>query len=132
MGPYQPQAAIAALHDEAPRVEDTDWAQILALYQLLERMSDSPMVRLSRAIAEGMVHGPEVGLARVAELAADPRLSTSHRRDAVRAHLLEWSGHHAEALSHFRAAAARTTSVAERNYVLRKAAHPTDARGDTE
>lgn len=122
VGSYRLQAAIAALHDEAPRVEDTDWAKILALYQLLERMSDNPMVRLSRAIAEGMVHGPQAGLARLDELAAEPRLAASHRLDAVRAHLLERSGQPDEALAHYRAAAARTTSVAERYYLLAKAA----------
>ena len=122
VGPYQLQAAIAALHDEAQVVDDTDWPQILALYQLLERMSDNPMVQLSRAIAEGMVHGPDVGLAQVAELAANERLAASHRLDAVRAHFFERAGKPSEALAHFRLAAARTTSVAERNYLLGKAA----------
>jgi RNA polymerase sigma factor (sigma-70 family) len=122
VGPYQVQAAIAALHDDAPRVEDTDWPQILALYQLLSRMTDNPMVRLSIAIAEGMVHGPREGLKRLDELANDARLAATHRLDGVRAHLLERAGECGEAIVCYRLAAERTTSIAERNYLLAKAA----------
>jgi predicted RNA polymerase sigma factor len=122
IGPYQLQAAVAALHDEAPRAEDTDWPQILALYGLLERMSDNPMVSLSRAIAVAMVHGPLVGLEQVDSLANDPRIAGHYRLDAVRAHLHEMSGERAKAIEHYRAAAERTASVPERNYLLEKAA----------
>jgi predicted RNA polymerase sigma factor len=122
VGPYQLQAAVAAVHDEAPRVADTDWAQILALYGLLARMSDNPMVLLNRAIAMAMVHGPSAGLAELAALDADGRLATSHRLDAVRAHLLELAGDRTAAVELYRAAARRTASVPERNYLLTQAA----------
>jgi len=122
VGPYQLQAAVAAVHDEAPRVADTDWAQILALYGLLARMSDNPMVLLNRAIAVAMVHGPSAGLAELAALDADGRLATSHRLDAVRAHLLELAGDRTAAVELYRAAARRTASVPERNYLLTQAA----------
>lgn len=122
IGPYQLQAAVAALHDEALSAEDTDWPQILALYRLLERMSDNPMVSLSRAIAAAMVHGPSVGLEQVDALANDPRIAGHYRLDAVRAHLHEMSGARDRAIEHYRAAAERTASVPERNYLLDKAA----------
>ena len=121
-GPYQLQAAIAALHDEAPSAEATDWPQIEALYALLLGMSDNPMVALNHAIATAMVHGPEAGLMRLDALARDPRLCGHHRLDAVRAHLLERSGDHPQAMVHYRGAAARTTSPAERTYLLMRAA----------
>src|SRR6202022_4062829 len=89
IGPYQVQAAIAAVHDEAASAEDTDWAQILGLYGLLQRMSDNPMVTLNHAIATAMVHGAAAGLKRLDALAGDPRIEGHHRLDAVRAHLLE-------------------------------------------
>ena len=92
VGPYQLQAAVAAVHDEAPSHDSTDWAQIAALYGLLERMSDNPMVTLNRAIAVAMVQGPAAGLALVDALAAGGRLAGSHRLDAVRGHLLELAG----------------------------------------
>jgi RNA polymerase sigma factor (sigma-70 family) len=122
IGAYQLQAAIAAIHDEAPRAEDTDWPQILALYGLLLRMSDNPMVMLNHAIATAMVHGPAAGLERLAALDADPRLKDSHRLDAVRAHLLEMAGDHAAAIDRYRAAASQTRSIPERNYLLTQAA----------
>ena len=122
IGPYQLQAAIAAIHDEAARAEDTDLPQILALYGLLERMTDNPMVTLNRAIASAMVQGPAAGLALIEELARDGRLDGSHRVDAVRAHLLEMSGDYAAAVDHYRAAAARTTNLPERDYLLTQAA----------
>ncbi len=121
-GPYAVQAAIAALHDEAPSVEATDWAQILALYGVLERMSDNPMVSLNRAVAAAMVHGPAAGLALLQALDGDARVRGHHRLDAVRAHLLERAGDAARAAAHYRAAAARTTSVPERDYLTMKAA----------
>ena len=92
IGAYQLQAAIAAVHDEAARAEDTDWPQILALYGLLERMSDNPMVALNHAIAAAMVHGPAAGLELLTALDSDARLSGHYRLDAVRAHLLEMAG----------------------------------------
>jgi RNA polymerase sigma factor (sigma-70 family) len=121
VGEYQLQAAIAALHDDAPRVDDTDWPQILGLYGLLERMTGNPMVSLNRAIAAAMVSGPRAGLTLLDAL--DERLAGHYRLDAVRAHLLEMAGDTAAALIHYRAAAGRTTSIPERNYLTTKAAH---------
>jgi predicted RNA polymerase sigma factor len=122
IGSYQLQAAIAAVHDEAARTEDTDWPQILALYGLLERMSDNPMVTLNHAIATAMVHGPQAGLKLLDALDADGRLAGHHRLDAVRAHLFEKAGDHEAAIAHYRAAAGRTTSIPERNYLTTQAA----------
>ncbi len=122
VGPYQLQAAIAAIHDEATRAEDTDWPQILALYDLLRRMSDNPMVRLNHAIAAAMVHGATKGLELLDALKADARLADHHRLDAVRAHLLELAGDCQGAIRHYRAAAGKTGSLPERNYLLTQAA----------
>jgi predicted RNA polymerase sigma factor len=126
VGAYQLQAAIAAVHDEAASTAATDWAQILALYSLLQRMSDNPMVALNHAIAIAMVRGPEAGLRAIDALARDPRLAGSHRLDAVRAHLLERAGQPGEAIEHYRRAAARTSSTPERNYLLTQAARLND------
>jgi len=120
VGYYQIQAAINAIHDEAATAEETDWAQILALYGLLERMTSNPMVTLNRAIAAAMVHGPAAGLAVLDGLGE--ALTGHHRLDAVRAHLLEMAGDLEAAEDHYRRAANRTTSVAERQYLLTKAA----------
>jgi RNA polymerase sigma factor (sigma-70 family) len=122
IGPYQLQAAIAAVHDEAARAEDTDWPQILALYDLLLALSDNPMVRLNQAIASAMVHGPSRGLELLDTLDTDGRLAGNHRLDAVRAHLLEMAGQRDAAVTHYRAAAGRTTSIPERNYLMTRAA----------
>jgi RNA polymerase sigma factor (sigma-70 family) len=122
IGTYQLQAAIAAVHDEAARAEDTDWPQILALYGLLKRMSDNPMVTLNHAIAAAMVNGPPAGLELLKALDADERLAGHYRLDAVRAHLLEMAGDHQAAIAHYRAAARRTTSIPERNYLMTRAA----------
>ncbi len=122
VGAYQLQAAIAAVHDEAASAADTDWPQILALYELLKRMSDNPMVMLNHAIAAAMVHGPAKGLEFIDALEADGRLSGHHRLDAVRAHLLEMAGEHTAAIEHYRIAASRTTSIPERNYLITQAA----------
>jgi len=130
-GPYQVQAAIAALHDEAPSIEATDWPQILALYDAL-RFHDSPMTRLSRAIALGMVNGPAAGLAALDDLALDPRLATHHRLAATRAHLLERAGHHAAAIDEYRRAAQRTTNTSERTYLLLRAARLNDSLAGVE
>ncbi|HXY52727.1 MAG TPA: sigma-70 family RNA polymerase sigma factor [Terriglobales bacterium] len=119
---YQLQAAIAAVHDEAVRAEDTDWPQILALYELLRRVSPSPMVTLNHAIAAAMVHGPAQGLELLKALDTDPRLAGHYRLDAVRAHLLERIGDYEAAIKHYRIAAARTTSIPERNYLMTHAA----------
>jgi RNA polymerase sigma factor (sigma-70 family) len=122
VGAYQLQAAIAAIHDEATRAEDTDWPQILALYGLLKRMSDNPMVALNHAIAAAMVHGSPTGLKLLAALDSDARLAGHYRLDAVRGHLLEMAGYREAAITHYRAAATRTTSIPERNYLTTKAA----------
>jgi len=122
VGEYQLLAAIAAVHDEAARAEDTDWAQIHALYSVLMRMTDNPMVALNHAIAIAMVRGPEAGLELLKPLQEDERMRSSHRLDAVRAHLLERAGDRVAAEALYRAAATRTTSVPERNYLAMKAA----------
>ena len=122
VGPYQLQAAIAALHDEAPGADATDWPQILALYTLLEPMTDNPMVSLNRAIAAAMVHGPSHGLALLATLDGDPRVAGHYRLDAVRAHLLERAGDRDAAITRYQAAAARTRSLPEREYLISCAA----------
>ncbi len=128
IGAYQLQAAIAAVHDEAERAEDTDWPQILALYDLLKRISENPMVMLNHAIAAAMVHGPSEGLELLKALDADGRLTGHHRLDAVRAHLLEMAGDHQAAIAHYRIAATRTTSLPERNYLMTQAARLTERR----
>lgn len=127
VGPYQLQASIAALHDEAVRVEDTDWVQILSLYDLLDRITDNPMIVLNRAIAFAMVYGPSAGLKELDRLDADGRLTGHYRLDAVRAHLLELAGDRRSAVAHYRSAAARTTSLPERNYLLTQAASIADS-----
>ncbi len=122
IGAYQLQAAIAAVHDEAARAEDTDWPQIMALYTLLRRMSDNPMVALNHAVAAAMVHGPRAGLALLEALDADARIAGHYRLDAVRAHLWEMAGDGARAVAHYRVAAERTASLPERTYLTTKAA----------
>lgn len=122
IGEYQVQAAIAAVHDEAAHAEDTDWRQILALYSVLKRITDNPMVALNHAVAAAMVGGPNAGLALLAPLQNDERLRGSHRLDAVRAHLFERAGERDAAEVLYREAALRTTSLPERNYLLMRAA----------
>lgn len=134
VGPYQLQAAIAAVHDEAPRSEDTDWRQILGLYDLLHSISPGPMVSLNRIVAVAMVHGPDVALQQLAAAEADPALAGHHRVDAVRAHLLDMAGDRKAARTHYQLAARRTLSVPEQRYLAYRAAQlaPTDgadARG---
>jgi predicted RNA polymerase sigma factor len=119
-GPYQVLAAINAVHDEATDSAHTDWPQILALYGVLERLSDNPMVTLNHAIAAAMVHGPRHGLAMLEPLA--DKLSSHHRLHAVRAHLLEMSGDDEAAVEEYRLAANRTTSAPERHYLMHRAA----------
>jgi predicted RNA polymerase sigma factor len=132
VGPYQLQAAIAAIHDEAPTAEATDWPQILALYEVLERVSPGPVVTLNRAVAVAMVHGPRAGLALLGTIEADDRMTQTHRLDAVRGHLLELAGDVHAARDAYRRAARRTASLPERRYLALQAARlepaaPTDA-----
>jgi len=122
VGIYQLQAAIAAIHDEAARAGDTDWKQIAALYGLLRRMSDNPMVALNHAVAVAMVEGPEAGLLLLDAVGRDARIANHFRLDAVRGHLHERAGRRERAVEHFRAAAEKTTSMQERNYLMKKAA----------
>jgi RNA polymerase sigma factor (sigma-70 family) len=117
IGPYQVQAAIAAVHDEAPRAQDTDWPQILRLYDLLETIEPGPMVTLNRVVAVAMVHGPNVGLEELSDAETDPALAGHYRVSAVRAHLLDMAGDHDEALTYYRRAARLTLSVPERRYL---------------
>jgi predicted RNA polymerase sigma factor len=126
LGPYQLQAAIAAVHGEAARSEDTDWPQILVLYELLERLAPSPVVTLNHAVALAMVRGPRAGLELLATLDSDGRLAGHHRLDAVRAHLLELAGDPAAARDAYRAAARRTTSLPEQRYLEGRAARLDD------
>ncbi|MFL6145135.1 MAG: RNA polymerase sigma factor [Labedaea sp.] len=120
-GPYQLQAAIAAVHDESPCAEATDWPQIMALYEVLMQTADNPVVRLNHAVAVAMVRGPRPGLDLVEQLAADGRVGQDHRLFAVRAHLLEMTGDHAAARAAYHAAAQRTTSLPQRRYLYTRA-----------
>jgi RNA polymerase sigma factor (sigma-70 family) len=121
IGPYQLQAAIAAVHSEAARAEDTDWRQILALYDLLNRLAPGPMVTLNRSVAVAMVAGPQAGLRELATAEADPALAGHHRVDAVRAHLLEMAGDREAARAQYLLAARRTHSVPEQRYLRSRA-----------
>jgi RNA polymerase sigma factor (sigma-70 family) len=125
-GPYQLQAAIAAVHDEAPSAEDTDWPQILALYEVLLSLSENPMVALNHAVAVAMVDGPVAGLELVDKL-ADSAVSEDHRWYAVRAHLLELAGDRRGALREYEEAAARATSLPQQRYLNARAAAVRDA-----
>ena len=129
LGPYQLQAAIAAVHAEAARAEDTDWPQILALYELLGRRSDNPVVILNHAVAAAMVHGPRAGLALLESLDADQRMAQHHRLDAVRAHLLEMAGDREGAITLYRTAARRTTNAPERRHLEARAARLREGAG---
>jgi len=130
IGMYQLQAAIAAVHDEAARAEDTDWPQILALYELLKRAAPSPMVTLNHAIAAAMVNGPSKGLELLKALDSDSRFAGHYRLAAVRAHLFEMIGDHKTAIEHYRIAATRTTSIPEQNYLMTQAARLEEIRRD--
>jgi RNA polymerase sigma factor (sigma-70 family) len=125
VGPYQLQAAIAAVHDEAPTMAETDWAQVLGLYDLLELAAPNPFTALNRAVALAMVRGPAAGLEAVAALEADKRLARHHRLLAVRAHLRELAGDTENAAADYLAAASRTTSLPERRYLALQAARLT-------
>jgi len=128
-GPYQLQAAIAAIHDEAPSAEATDWPQIVALYELLKRTSDNPVVALNHAVAVAMVRGPLAGLALLGQLEADERIAQDHRLHAARAHLLEMAGDHAAARDAYHAAAQRTTNLPQQRYLNARAARLTGDQG---
>ncbi|MEV7093666.1 DUF6596 domain-containing protein [Amycolatopsis sp. NPDC051045] len=121
VGPYQLQAAIAAVHDEAPTAAETDWAEILTLYDLLRVVAPGPMVTLNRVVAFAQVHGPAAGLAELAA-ATGPAPAKHHRVDAIRAHLLELSGDAAGAREAYLAAARRTLSLPEQAYLQSRAA----------
>ena len=121
-GPYQLQAAIAAVHDEAATMADTDWPQILSLYELLELLAPNPFTSLNRAVAVAMVHGPEAGLRVLSELAADKRMAQHHRLVATRAHLEELAGDRKAAAADYLEAARRATSLPERRYLAVQAA----------
>jgi RNA polymerase sigma factor (sigma-70 family) len=121
VGPYQLQAAIAAIHDEAPTAEETDWPQILALYGALDSITDNPMVELNHAIALAMVDGPQAGLERLDSLQARGRLEGHHRLDAVYAHVLEMAGDEEAAIERYRRAADLTENVPEQRYLAMRA-----------
>jgi RNA polymerase sigma factor (sigma-70 family) len=127
VGEYQVQAAITAAHDRAAAHEDTDWSEILSLYEVLEQMTGSPMVTLNRAVAIAMAHGPHAGLSLLDGL--DERLGDHHRLHAVRAHLLERAGDAEAAAAEFQAAAARATNIRERDYLVTQAARLRSPRG---
>jgi predicted RNA polymerase sigma factor len=126
-GPYQLQAAIAAIHDEAPSAEETDWPQIRALYELLLQMSDNPMLALNHAVAVAMADGPTAGLQRLETLSTDKQLAEDHRLYAVRAHLLEMSGDATAAREAYLAAARRATNLPQQRYLNRQATKLEDA-----
>ncbi|MDA0160616.1 sigma-70 family RNA polymerase sigma factor [Solirubrobacter ginsenosidimutans] len=129
LGPYQLQAAIAAVHGEAATAADTDWPQILKLYDLLQALSPSPVVTLNRAVAVAMVEGPRAGLASLDALDDDRRLAQHHRLASVRAHLHEMAGDTRAALAGYEEAARRTTSIPEQRYLQARAER---LRGDVE
>ncbi|MFQ6397668.1 RNA polymerase sigma factor [Nocardia sp. KC 131] len=121
LGPYQLQAATAALHVQAPRAEDTDWEQIRILYGILRRIAPNPMVTLNYTVAVAMSRGPQAGLELLEELDSDPRMARHHRLYAVRAHLQELAGDYAAARANYLLAARRTTSLPEQRYLLERA-----------
>lgn len=123
IGPYQLQAAIAAVHDESLSEAETDWTQILALYGVLDRVSPGPVVTLNRAVAVAMVHGPRAGLAVIGTLETDDRINHSHRLHAVRAHLLELAGETRLAREAYQQAARLTANLPEQRYLATRAAH---------
>jgi predicted RNA polymerase sigma factor len=122
LGPYQVQAAIAAVHDEAETAADTDWLQILALYDVLAALAPNPMVTLNHAVARAMVLGPEAGLEMLVSLDDDDRMAGHHRLHAVRAHLREMAGDTEAARAGYLEAARRTASTPEQRYLEGRAA----------
>lgn len=120
-GPYALQAAIAALHDEAPDTTNTDWQEIVVLYKLLEHQQPNPVTTLNRAVAEAMMYGPTAGLRLIAQIEEEPALNRNHRLHAVRAHLLERAGDFEHARENYLAAARMTLNLPERKYLRRRA-----------
>jgi RNA polymerase sigma factor (sigma-70 family) len=129
-GPYQLQAAIAAVHDEAASAEATDWPQIAALYEVLLRLDDNPVVALNHAVAVSMTTGPRAGLELIQQLEADPRINADRRFHAVRAHLLETVGEHAAALEAYRAAARAATNLQQQRYLNQQISRLAQGAGD--
>jgi len=125
-GPYQLQAAIAAVHDEADSAERTDWPQIAALYGVLLRLDDSPVVALNHAVAVSMVAGPRAGLLLLQRLEGDARINADRRFHAVRAHLLEMAGDSAAALEAYQAASQAATNLQQQRYLNRQIARLSD------
>jgi predicted RNA polymerase sigma factor len=121
VGPYQIQAAIAAVHAEAGGADRTDWRQIAALYELLEQLAPNVMVSLNRAVAAGMAYGPDNGFDVLRTVQDDPRLAKHHRFHAVRAHLFEMAGDEPSALESYEIAARLTTSLPEQRYLNTRA-----------
>ncbi|MET1071830.1 MAG: DUF6596 domain-containing protein [Umezawaea sp.] len=130
IGPYQLQAAIAAVHAEAATSEDTDWHQILGLYTLLDSIAPGPMVSLNRVVAHAMVHGPRAALEQLAEAERDPALVGHHRVHAVRAHLLDQAGDHESAREAYLLAARTTLSLPEQRYLEARARAVVDSGTD--
>lgn len=126
VGPYQVQAAIAAVHDEAPSADRTDWAQITTLYEVLMRLSDNPVVALNHAVAVALSRGPREGIGLLDQLASDQRLADDHRLYAARAHLVEMTGDRAGARDLYEAAARRTTSLTHQRYLRTRASRLTE------
>jgi predicted RNA polymerase sigma factor len=122
VGPYQLQAAIAAVHDEAITYDDTDWPQIVALYDLLIATGDNPMIRLNHAVAVAMASGPAAGLELIARIAGDEHLTSDHRLHAVTAQLHEMAGDFESAQTEYQAAIAKTTNLQQRRHLQRKLA----------
>jgi predicted RNA polymerase sigma factor len=122
VGPYQVQAAIAAVHDEAATAEETRWPEVVSLYELLELLAPNPVVTLNHAVAIAMVRGPRAGLELLGRLDSEPRLAGHHRLVAVRAHLLEMAGSTDAARTCYQRAARITTSIPERRYLNARAA----------
>jgi predicted RNA polymerase sigma factor len=129
-GPYQLQAAIAAIHDEAPTAADTDWPQIQALYELLLQIADNPVVMLNHAVAVGMAQGPVAGLTLLDDMAGDERIAHDHRLPAIRAHLLEMAGDHPAASREYLVAAGKAIGVQQQRYLHARAAVLARRRGD--
>jgi predicted RNA polymerase sigma factor len=129
VGAYQLQAAIAAVHDEAPSAAATDWRQVLGLYELLGKVAPGPMVTLNRIVALAMVRGPRAGLAELTRAEAEPGLVGHHRVEAVRAHLLEQGGEPEAAAAAYRRAAQLTLSIPERRYLAARARASTARSG---
>lgn len=130
VGPFQLQAAIAAVHDEAPTWPDTDWLQITMLYRMLDQMAPSPTVTLNLAVAVGMAHGPEAGLQHLEPLLDSPEMRRHHRPHAVLAHLLEMVGRYQEAAEAYAYAARLTASIPEQRYLNERASRIAAGQAD--